>query len=199
MRATRNVLWRTRLFSTTRSTNHSSRPVPSLESPPLKVTSYPYDLFVHPPLSGSKGSALSFVKQPSACRGLPELAKIGWILDENYQALSPDNVHVNPLFEALLHDVLRESIHTSTQVIYAAATQREGFLNINDARTFVPYGRVAEAEDILGFVRLDTGTIVPDTYERCPTHRIVSTHGLFQLSEEMHGKLLQRLSRVGLS
>ena len=88
-----------RLFTTSRSINQSSRKVPETNFSPLKVATYPYDLYVHPSLRGSKGPALSFLKQPSGGRGLNELAKIGWLLDDKYQTLSPANVEINPLFE----------------------------------------------------------------------------------------------------
>ncbi|KAJ3023406.1 hypothetical protein HKX48_003323 [Thoreauomyces humboldtii] len=74
-----------------------------------------------------------------------------------------------------------------------AMYQKTGYLNINDERTFAPFGRVSDPEDILGTCLLEEGEIVEGSYERMPTHRIVSGGGLFQLSEFIHEKLLERL------
>jgi len=62
-----------------------------------------------------------------------------------------------------------------------------------DLRTPTPWGRIPYPEDIFGTVRLDHGVIVPHTYERMPTHRLVTSNGLFVLSEGIHQYLIKRL------
>lgn len=54
----------------------------------------------------------------------------------------------------------------------------------------------SDPEDILGGVQLHEGKIVPGTYERMPTHRLVSSNGLFRLSDFLHSNLVDRLRRV---
>ncbi|TPX34076.1 hypothetical protein SmJEL517_g03279 [Synchytrium microbalum] len=178
---------------------HTSRPVPTSNFVGIRVASYPYELYVHPTLKSAKGPALSFLNTPVHGRGLNEMAVIGWVLDENHEKLSPSNVEINPIFEELLHDVLKDHVHESIAVVYGAAKQVEGYLNVNDSRVFVTYGRVADPEDLLGVVRLEGGKPIPNSYERSPTHRMVSSNGLLQLEEDMHAFLLQRLKKVGIS
>lgn len=74
--------------------------------------------------------------------------------------------------------------------------QQTGFLNIPDQRVFVPYGRIPEPEDILGSVRLQDGKVVENTYERMPTHRIISSNGVVELSEEMESILIDELEKL---
>ncbi|KAI9009474.1 hypothetical protein BC832DRAFT_516991, partial [Gaertneriomyces semiglobifer] len=98
----------------------------------------------------------------------------------------------NAEFGDLVHKVIEENILEDEEMQAAAKYQKVGFLNINDQRVYVPWGRVSDAEDILGTVRLSDGAIVPSTYERMPTHRLVSGNGLFQLTEFLHQRLLER-------
>ncbi|KAJ3395636.1 hypothetical protein HDU80_010269 [Chytriomyces hyalinus] len=66
-------------------------------------------------------------------------------------------------------------------------------MNISDQRTYTPWGRVSDPEDLLGSVLLKDGNIVEKSYERTPTHRLVSLNGLVQLSEFLHAKLVEKL------
>ena len=56
-----------------------------------------------------------------------------------------------------------------------------------------PFGRVADPEDILGTVLLKDGKMVQGSFERMPTHRLVSRNGLTVLSESIHKKLVESL------
>ncbi len=66
-----------------------------------------------------------------------------------------------------MHHVFQLHIHRDPTLQALAQHQKTGFLNVNDARSGVSFGRVADPEDILGTVRLDNGLIVPGSYERC--------------------------------
>ncbi|KAJ3058097.1 hypothetical protein HDU98_005814, partial [Podochytrium sp. JEL0797] len=96
----------------------------------------------------------------------------------------------------LLHATLKAQIHTDEWSAALAAHQKDGFLNISDHRVFTPWGRVSDPEDLIGAVLLENGKIVPNSFEPTYTHRIVSTNGLFQLSEELHEKLVERLRKL---
>ncbi|KAG0204030.1 hypothetical protein BGX28_003909 [Mortierella sp. GBA30] len=74
--------------------------------------------------------------------------------------------------------------------------QLEGWTHIADYRNPAPYGRIPLPEDIFGSVQIVDGVIQPSTYQRMPSHRIVSSNGLFQLSEYLHEKLVQRLQNL---
>ena len=66
-------------------------------------------------------------------------------------------------------------------------------LNVQDQRVFTPYGRVADPEDILGVVRVHQGKLVPNSYEKMPTHRLLSMNGVFQLTDFLSQQLLREL------
>ncbi|KAI9343064.1 hypothetical protein DFJ73DRAFT_797406 [Zopfochytrium polystomum] len=137
-----------------------------------------------------------------------DAAVIGWVAavdaparddDVAHVKLLPGSFAVNPKFEGaqdfyLLHDVIKHHAHQDEGLQAMAAYQKEGFLHVNDGRVFSTWGRVNDPEDIFGSVLVKDGKIVEGSYQRrMPTHRLVSMNGLSQLSDFLHGKLLQRL------
>ncbi|KAI7905941.1 uncharacterized protein BX663DRAFT_498196 [Cokeromyces recurvatus] len=58
-------------------------------------------------------------------------------------------------------------------------------MHINDERDPPAWGRINFPEDIVGSVELNAGKIKEGTYQPMPTHRLVTSKGLFQLSEPL--------------
>jgi hypothetical protein len=56
--------------------------------------------------------------------------------------------------------------------------------------------RIPLPEDIFGSVQIVDGVIQPESYQRMPTHRIVSSLGLFQLSDHLHERLVHYLKTL---
>ncbi|KAG0323572.1 hypothetical protein BG000_002572 [Podila horticola] len=81
-------------------------------------------------------------------------------------------------------------------VVSVLQQQLEGWTHVADYRNPAPYGRIPLPEDIFGSVQIVDGIILPHTYQRMPTHRIVSSLGLFQLSDYLHAKLVERLQNL---
>lgn len=54
-----------------------------------------------------------------------------------------------------------------------------------DERNPPAWGRIPMPEDIIGSVLLKDGAIQPHTYQEMPAHRLVTNHGIFQLSEPL--------------
>ncbi|KAJ3085230.1 hypothetical protein HK102_000197, partial [Quaeritorhiza haematococci] len=96
----------------------------------------------------------------------------------------------------VLQETLKAHICEDEVVQAMAYNQRDGWLNIGDERVFMPYGRVPDPEDIIGGLRIKDGFVVPGTFERMPTHRLVTINGLFRLTEFMHGKLVEQLKKA---
>lgn len=67
------------------------------------------------------------------------------------------------------------------------------WLHIADERNPPPWGRIPLPEDIFGSVLLEKGVIQPNTYERMPSHRFVTSNGLFKLSDPMQRILVSTL------
>ncbi|KAF9097922.1 hypothetical protein BGX23_007628 [Mortierella sp. AD031] len=74
--------------------------------------------------------------------------------------------------------------------------QLEGWTHIADYRNPAPYGRIPLPEDIFGSVQIVDGVIRPESYQRMPSHRIVSSLGLFQLSDHLHERLVHHLKNL---
>ncbi|RKP35547.1 hypothetical protein BJ085DRAFT_3308, partial [Dimargaris cristalligena] len=70
---------------------------------------------------------------------------------------------------------------------------KSGWMHLEDQRNPPPYGRIPRPEDIIGSVQVEQGSIVPESYERMPTHRTVSLKGLFQLSAELQDYIIEQL------
>jgi hypothetical protein len=54
----------------------------------------------------------------------------------------------------------------------------------SDLKVAAPWGRIPDPQDIFGSVLLKEGVIVLGSYERMPSHRVVSSAGLFELPSE---------------
>ncbi|KAI8827124.1 uncharacterized protein EV422DRAFT_563201 [Fimicolochytrium jonesii] len=180
----------------------SSAPPSAPSSSPLRHPRYAYDLYFHPqPASSSLSSrkprthAVSFFEED-----VNDERVIGWVLagageEGGVPVLRPGGWEGRRGFEDVLHEVLKAHVGEDQGIQGLAAHQKLGYLNINDERSPAPFGRVSDPEDILGAVRLDNGSIIPGSYERFPTHRLVTFNGMFLLSTYLHQKLLERLRR----
>lgn len=67
---------------------------------------------------------------------------------------------------------------------------------IIDARDPAVWGRIPYPEDIFGMVQVKDGQIIQGTYQPMPTHRIITTKGLFVLSDPLQKKLLEKLIKL---
>ncbi|KAJ2965118.1 hypothetical protein NQZ79_g153 [Umbelopsis isabellina] len=94
-----------------------------------------------------------------------------------------------------MHKVLAQNIHKidDSALKGMAKWQQDGWLHVADERNPPPWGRIPLPEDIFGSVLLDKGVIQPNTYERMPSHRFVTSNGLFRLSDPMQRLLVSTL------
>ncbi|KAJ8656337.1 hypothetical protein O0I10_007902 [Lichtheimia ornata] len=174
----RNVFLRTgRLFSTTACRLSASKP----------STTQPY-LHFHPlPKDATRPFAVSFLSS----KDLPSNSTItdysnliiGW---------SPETIDMktfveNPGYIDFMTSVLKHNIHkvNDSTLKSLAEWQKEGWLHIADERNPPPWGRIPYPEDIIGTVLVNNGVIQPETYQEMPTHRLVTSNGIFQLSEPL--------------
>ncbi|CDH56339.1 hypothetical protein RO3G_06508 [Lichtheimia corymbifera JMRC:FSU:9682] len=108
---------------------------------------------------------------------------IGW---------SPETIDMktfveNPGYINFMTNVLKHNIHkvNDSTLKSLAEWQKEGWLHIADERNPPPWGRIPYPEDIIGTVLVNNGVIQPETYQEMPTHRLVTSNGIFQLSEPL--------------
>lgn len=87
--------------------------------------------------------------------------------------------------------ILSDSTHIFTTI---------SWLHVADERNPPPWGRIPLPEDIFGSVLLSKGVIQPQTYQRMPSHRFVTSNGLFKLSDPMqrilYNTLLKEVERT---
>ncbi|KAG0232714.1 hypothetical protein BGW42_007968 [Actinomortierella wolfii] len=115
--------------------------------------------------------------------------------DEQF-VIRPNRFTENEAFNNVLHEVIQQHLVNDPDVRSVLQLQLEGWTHIPDYRNPAPYGRIPLPEDIFGSVQIVEGEIKPETYQRMPSHRIVSSNGLFVLSQYLHQQLLQHLRNL---
>ncbi|CAG8473283.1 10349_t:CDS:2 [Cetraspora pellucida] len=127
-----------------------------------------------------------------------DISVIGWIpFQTGVPKLTVGNFKENSNFIKFLHQVIADNVADADPQLQALAKyQQNGWLHIADVRDPAPWGRIPYPEDIFGMVQVKGGLIIPGTYQPMPTHRILTTKGLFMLNVPFHEKLLERLSKI---
>ncbi|KAF9132206.1 hypothetical protein BGW39_000641 [Mortierella sp. 14UC] len=110
--------------------------------------------------------------------------------------IKPNKFTENEAFNSVLHAVIQKNLADDPLVQSVLQQQLEGWTHIADYRNPAPYGRIPLPEDIFGSVQIVDGVIQPDSYQRMPSHRIVSSLGLFQLSDYLHERLVHHLKNL---
>ncbi|KAK3834621.1 MAG: hypothetical protein JOS17DRAFT_737228 [Linnemannia elongata] len=167
----------------------------------VRDTAYPFPLYYHllppsiTPSSPTKASyALSFL--PTFPHHNQQV--VGYLSHNDSEDLQvkPNRFTENEAFNNVLHKVIQQNLADDPMVESVLQQQLEGWTHIADYRNPAPYGRIPLPEDIFGSVQIVDGVIQPDSYQRMPTHRIVSSLGLFQLSDHLHERLVHYLKNL---
>jgi len=109
--------------------------------------------------------------------------------------LTVENFVQNPALVFLLHDFLRRELSTRASLQAAARRQRDGWLSLIDQRVLdAPARRQTLAEDVIGFVEVRGGQLVPGSYRGNPAHRLLSAKGLFQLEYALQERLKREIA-----
>lgn len=126
--------------------------------------------------------------------GLPTEAIIG-TLPANVTSISPIHFKPNPAFANFMHDVIRRYAPLHKDLQDAAQRKAEGWIYIIDCRVTDPQGEV-EKEDVIGAFKIESGVIVPDSYQRNNGHLLVSNRGPFCLDDFLRSKLLEETRSI---
>ncbi|OZJ04646.1 hypothetical protein BZG36_02046 [Bifiguratus adelaidae] len=145
--------------------------------------------------SVSQRLAVSFLPQDALAKVTAEKAQkviVGWVSKPS-AVISPDDFLENKPFVDFLHSVIEDRVGKLDDPALKAFAewQGQGWMHIADERNPAPWGRIPLPEDIFGSILLKEGKIQDGTYQRNPTHRIVSQNGLFQLSEPLLNELVK--------
>ncbi|KAF9405754.1 hypothetical protein BGZ94_003389 [Podila epigama] len=175
---------------------------------PIRDPSYPFPLYLHPlpkqtTTTTTPDYALSFLPIfPHINEQLIGYLKHSTLqndlqrLREGEHLIKPSHFIENEAFNKVLHTVIQDHLADDPMVLSVLQQQLEGWTHIADYRNPAPYGRIPLPEDIFGSVQIVEGVVQSSTYQRMPTHRIVSSNGLFLLSDYIHEKLLGHLQNL---
>jgi len=144
---------------------------------------------------GSKSASkypisLSFLKPAQFNETEYPIAIIGWLKSAEAEDIKPDNFVENEPFNRFLHKVIAQNYVGDPTLQNAAKIHGDGFSHVIDWRNPPPHGRIPDPEDIFGTVQIEKGKLLPNTYQEMPTHRIVSSYGLFMLSDYLRNALI---------
>ncbi|KAJ9119433.1 hypothetical protein QFC24_005666 [Naganishia onofrii] len=78
----------------------------------------------------------------------------------------------------------------------ASARGSDGYMHIADGRNLPPPGRIPEPHDIIGSVYVQSGKILPETYEAQPMYRICTQDGVCVLPYGLDEHVLKALKEV---
>ncbi|KAK5814199.1 hypothetical protein F5H01DRAFT_346090 [Linnemannia elongata] len=171
----------------------------------VRDTAYPFPLYYHllPSSTTSSSTTTSTPVSSYALSFLPTFPQhtrqvVGYISHSDSEDLlvKPNKFTENEAFNNVLHTVIQQNLADDPMVQSVLQQQLEGWTHIADYRNPAPYGRIPLPEDIFGSVQIVDGVIQPDSYQRMPTHRIVSSLGLFQLSDYLHERLVHHLKNM---
>lgn len=124
--------------------------------------------------------------------GIPSEGICGHVLDIDGEPVFQEN----PAFVRFMHDRIAEFGLIDGNLGAAASRQGDGYLYIVDLRTPEgPMGNVP-TEDIIGAFGVERGRIVPGSYRKMDTHRLMTANGLVQLPPALHVFLVKALQSV---
>ncbi|CAB4399237.1 uncharacterized protein OCT59_015060 [Rhizophagus irregularis] len=159
-------------------------------------------LYYHPTID-TTNYMLSFLSDNDKVNKHADIAVIGRIPfdseidDNNTPKITTQNFIENKKFTQFLQQVITENVGDSDPQLQALAKYyQNGWLHVADARDPAVWGRIPYPEDIFGMVQVKDGQIIQGTYQPMPTHRIITTKGLFVLSDPLQKKLLEKLIKL---
>ncbi|GAA5990863.1 hypothetical protein JCM10908_000053 [Rhodotorula pacifica] len=192
-----------RLFSSTRYTLDSqARSTPSKlhpglyyhHLPELKETGSVLISYLPKPPPSLKFSPTTIGTLRYPKHSLPDGPKA----DEGVPPISPRTLTENPDFLRLVHEVismnLAEDLWFQTQ---AKSMSSDTHIHIADQRQPADVNRIPDPQDILGSVLVQSGSLVPSSYEpNAVAYRLVTEAGLMQLPGGLAQRLREACERV---
>ncbi|KAJ9098276.1 hypothetical protein QFC21_004605 [Naganishia friedmannii] len=152
---------------------------------------YYHQLRTSPPLMG-----LSFLPEAPK-KGAESRTIIGFLpVGEN---VGLEDFRENAKFIELMQSEIKAGLATgagATVETEASARGSDGFMHIADGRNLPPPGRIPEPHDIIGSVYVQSGKILPETYEAQPMYRICTQDGVCVLPYGLDEHILKALQEV---
>lgn len=107
---------------------------------------------------------------------------------------SPETCQEAAAFVAFMQATIGQA-HEQLRYLLAsrAARQEEGWLALVDERAPFVWGRAPEAEDTIGFCRVERGQVQVGSYEPMPAYRLITRSGVFSLPAPLHQQVLEGL------
>lgn len=112
------------------------------------------------------------------------------------EKITPEVFAPNGAFVEFMHQVIAHRGPGHAGLTEEARRQKDGYVQIVDTRTREPQGDVP-ARDIIGRFAVRDGEIIPDSYQACTAHQLLSEDGFVQPGPELEAWLVEALLSLG--
>lgn len=109
--------------------------------------------------------------------------------------ITPDNFLANSVFSQFLAYVIAKHGPQDPQLQAEAARIGQGSIAVVDQRTPTPEGPFPP-EDIIGAFPVENGKVPAGSYLASPNHKLLTSHGFFQLNRNLTERLHEELAAV---
>jgi hypothetical protein len=123
---------------------------------------------------------------------------MGWIFSQTDESqgkerLSDMGLIENPKFVEKLQEEMKSIANEDEGIAREATTYQSNYMPIVDERGIPPFGRIPDPENILGYVRVEDGKVVKDSYVPMMSYRLCNSDGLMQLSKTIYDRIMNSI------
>lgn len=129
--------------------------------------------------------------------GLPTEAVFGLLIRSVKEGglFLPHKFRENLRFVKFLHQIIAQHVYEDSNLYEEAARQGQGFIYLIDKRTPDLNGHIPP-EDIFGYIRVESGHPIPESYEANYKHLLLTENGFFKLpSEDFENALIHKIRK----
>lgn len=108
---------------------------------------------------------------------------------------NPDKFVENKIFREILNNSIQNYCDKSRTIVQRAYELKSGWINIVDNRSKY-LERRTPPEDIFGSFLLEDGIIQKNTFFPMPTHRLLTSDGIFRLDSEIEECMIRDLEKI---
>ncbi len=154
------------------------------------------DLYVyHINLGGQTMAALSFLTPDEVqAQGLPTEAVLGEV-NPHRPDMTVEDFVPNAAFLEFLGHIIQTHAAALPSLQKQAARVRNGSVYVVDWRR-VHQGGQPPFEDVIGWLAVRQGELIPQSYNPNPSYQIISAHGPMELEPLLEEKLLEAARRL---
>eukprot|EP00127_Corallochytrium_limacisporum_P004443 Clim_evm5s163 gene=Clim_evmTU5s163 len=149
-------------------------------------------VYVHNVTGHDYPKAVSFLNDKQCHNNIQDPAIIGYLKEGS--DITPKNFVEVKAFVDFMHYVVQKHCASNPVLETKASVQEQGWFHIPDEREPTMHERIPHPDNIVASVKLLGGKMQTDTYQRCPTHRVITMDGIMRLEPKLHALLVQELA-----